>query len=152
MKKRILISADLSQFALSMVAYGCHMDKLLDAEATIIHSIPNVAAWKKFNSSVPPGLEKDIEEAARAKFAQFIKEANAKEPGAADRVRDVVIVTGNPTETVARYANEKNFDLIIVGYRGQSTIERLLIGSTASSIARYASGSVLIYRPGDCNI
>jgi len=46
------------------------------------------------------------------------------------------------------YARENDFNLIVIGYRGQSTIERLVVGSTASNVARYAHCSVLIYRPG----
>jgi nucleotide-binding universal stress UspA family protein len=49
---------------------------------------------------------------------------------------------------VIRFARENDYNLIITGYRGHSAIERLVVGSTASTIGRYAHCSVLIYRPG----
>ena len=45
------------------------------------------------------------------------------------------------------YAKENGYDLIILGYRGYSAIEALLVGSTANKVTRYAPCSVLIYRP-----
>jgi cysteinyl-tRNA synthetase len=45
-------------------------------------------------------------------------------------------------------AKEEGVSLIIVGHKGHSTIEHILIGSTTTTIARHAPCSVLIYRPG----
>jgi len=39
-------------------------------------------------------------------------------------------------------------DLIGLGYKGHSALENIIVGSTASKVARYAPCSVLIYRPG----
>ena len=50
-------------------------------------------------------------------------------------------------EIILKYAKEKSVDLIVVGYKSYSAIEQLLVGSTASKVARYAPCSVLIYRP-----
>ena len=46
------------------------------------------------------------------------------------------------------FAELAAYDLVVVGNRGNSRISSLVVGSTASKVARYAHCSVLIYRPG----
>ncbi len=59
-----------------------------------------------------------------------------------------MIEEGDPADSVIRTAREGGYNLIVVGYRGPSTLEYLVGGSTAAKVARYAPCSVLIYRPG----
>ena len=151
-QKKILISVDLSKLAADVVAYGCRLATALGAEATIIHAVPSVMSWKGYEPSLPAGLEDEMEHTAQKKLADFVAYAASHDPSVKDCVKGLVVVSGNPTEAVTAYASEHHFSMIVVGYRGQSAIERLLVGSTASSIARYAEGSVLIYRPGGDNI
>jgi len=53
---------------------------------------------------------------------------------------------GEPAEELMTYADENNCDLIIVGHRGVGGFKRMLLGSTASNLVKYANQSVLVVK------
>ena len=55
---------------------------------------------------------------------------------------------GHPGETLANLASEKDVDLLVIGAKGHSTFDRLLIGSVSDFVATHATCSVLVVRPG----
>jgi nucleotide-binding universal stress UspA family protein len=57
---------------------------------------------------------------------------------------DEEVQDGNPARRLVEAAVTWDADLIVVGHRGQSAIERLLIGSVARSVLYHAPCSVLI--------
>lgn len=54
------------------------------------------------------------------------------------------IVEGIPSEEIIKFANKN--DLIVMGSRGRSTIERILIGSVSEKVLHHAPCSVMIVR------
>jgi nucleotide-binding universal stress UspA family protein len=51
---------------------------------------------------------------------------------------------GDPADEILRLAEEREADLIVAGARGVSFLERLLVGSVADRLLKYADCSVLI--------
>lgn len=89
---------------------------------------------------VPPvwveGLEerqRELED-ARRRLAEMGRDA------------DVVAVLGAPADVLVEEAEKRGADLIVVGRRGLSGAERLVMGSVSSKVARTAPCSVLIAR------
>ncbi|GAB5047196.1 universal stress protein [Thermodesulfovibrio sp. TK110] len=56
------------------------------------------------------------------------------------------IVAGHPADQIVRYASENGFDIIIMGQRGMSKIERWLLGSVSRRVATYATCPVVIVK------
>ena len=50
-------------------------------------------------------------------------------------------------DSLAYLRSGEKFDLIFLGYKSFNLIEQILVGSTADKVIRYATCSVLIYRP-----
>jgi nucleotide-binding universal stress UspA family protein len=57
------------------------------------------------------------------------------------------ITKGIPTEEILTYADESGIDLIVLGAKGKSGLERFFFGTVAERVARHATASVLITRP-----
>lgn len=57
------------------------------------------------------------------------------------------IRNGRPAETIVDFAEAWGADLIVVGAKGHSQIDRLLLGSTSDYVATHAHCSVLVVRP-----
>ena len=55
-----------------------------------------------------------------------------------------VILKGKPAEEIIRYAEEGDFDLIVMEHTSRSKVSQLLLGSIPEKVARNASCSVLI--------
>jgi nucleotide-binding universal stress UspA family protein len=66
--------------------------------------------------------------------------------GTVDRLL-VHIRVGRPDVEIAQLASDLAADLIVVGTHGRKGIERLLLGSVAETLVRYAPCPVLAYRP-----
>lgn len=62
------------------------------------------------------------------------------------RDAEIVVVSGAPAEVLVEEAEKRGADLIVVGRRGLSGAERLVMGSVSSKVARTAPCSVLIAR------
>jgi hypothetical protein len=45
---------------------------------------------------------------------------------------------GNPADLVISKAKDSGYNLIVVGHKGQSALEHLIVGSTATNVVRYA--------------
>ncbi len=56
------------------------------------------------------------------------------------------IIVGHPADQIVRYATENSVDLIVMGQRGLSKIERWLLGSVSRRVATYATCPVVIVK------
>lgn len=56
------------------------------------------------------------------------------------------IAVGHPADQIVRYATENSFDMIIMGQRGMSKIERWLLGSISRRVVTYAQCPVVIVK------
>lgn len=147
--KKILVAVDLSSLSQGLVKYGYEMAAMTGADVSFIHVVPHPTLWKGYEPWLPPQFGSEALEIAERKLRRYI--GRVCEDGLClghDREKvHLLVKEGNPATTVIELAKEGNFDLIILGHRGQSTLEWFLVGSTATSVARYAHCSVLIYRP-----
>ena len=57
------------------------------------------------------------------------------------------IRVGQLGETIVKVAREKGADLVVLGSRGRSALNRMLLGSTSDYVATHADCSVLVIRP-----
>jgi len=59
---------------------------------------------------------------------------------------DIIVATNSVSSEIVNYADKFNVDLIIVGTRGRSGLKRMLLGSIASELVKYACCPVLIIK------
>ena len=90
-----------------------------------------------------------LEEAIQAdlKEHESIASASADELSAAGLVADGIAPLGDPAPEIVRAAETFHADLIVMGTRGQTGFERLLLGSVARKVLERAHCSVLVVRP-----
>jgi nucleotide-binding universal stress UspA family protein len=56
------------------------------------------------------------------------------------------IAVGHPVEQIVHRAETDHMDLIVLGRRGKSRFEMMLVGSTAEKVLRYAHCPVMVVR------
>jgi nucleotide-binding universal stress UspA family protein len=56
------------------------------------------------------------------------------------------VAVGHPAEQLVRYVDEHEIDHLVVGHRGHSLFERLLLGSVARQAIAYAACGVTVVR------
>lgn len=59
------------------------------------------------------------------------------------------LLEGSPAREIARYAEQEECDLVVMGTHGRGGIDRLLLGSVAEQVVRTSAVPVLTVRVGD---
>ena len=134
---RILFATDGSQGSATAEAYACVLAQSWGASLTVMSVL-----------EFPPGMNPDYP-VNRLYLGELLKEATGKLVDLKARAVALgisvqsCIATGIPSEEVLAVARTKDTDLIVVGTRGKSGLEHVLLGSTAERIIRMAPCPVL---------
>ncbi len=127
---KLLVAVDGSKQANKAVRYASLLAMKFKAKVTLLH----VEATKLAN------LEP---EAIRRISENILSDA-------ADKIKGIDLNTrleyGSPAENIIKVARQENYDLIILGSRGLSSIKRYLLGSVSEDVSIHARRSVLIVK------
>ncbi|MEC0703363.1 universal stress protein, partial [Bacillus spizizenii] len=58
----------------------------------------------------------------------------------------LIMKHGEPGPTIVSYANENQFDMLIVGSRGLNSLQEMVLGSVSHKVAKRANCPVLIVK------
>lgn len=135
---KILAAVDSSEHAFKALAKAIEMAKTEGAELTVMS-----VAWELPEiMEIPMGTaDKLMGHAARAvtRAKQLAEEAGVK--------CNTVVETGrSPADNIVRYAEESKTDVIVMGHRGLTALDRFVVGSVAGRVVAYAPCSVLVVR------
>ena len=61
---------------------------------------------------------------------------------------ETVMATGDPASAIARLAEDRNADLVVIGTRGLGPVQRLLGQSVSEKVSRRVRCDLLIVHPG----
>jgi nucleotide-binding universal stress UspA family protein len=98
----------------------------------------------------PPEFAEDVETEAILENAQEHYEkqfVSLKEQAVAQRVQPRFEITvGHPAEQIIYHAEQDEVDLIVMGHRGKTFLQRWLLGSVTKRVIAYAHCAVLVVR------
>jgi nucleotide-binding universal stress UspA family protein len=141
--KKILFATDFSEGSSHALLYAVDIAKHYGARLYFVHVIYDVAkttGWYVPHVSIDE-MYKDMEKSASAELEKtFIDEMR----GFKDIERTVL--KGTPYEELAKFAENNNVDLIVIGTHGRKGIDRMIFGSTAEQVIRNAPCPVLSVR------
>jgi nucleotide-binding universal stress UspA family protein len=149
--KNILYATDFSENAQYACSYAKSIADQYNAEITLLHvikeEIPDLlifdAGMDRSSSAVSDRLtvQKDIfEEQTKNIISKIKNEYGDTQIG----IKDIVVVKGNPVKVIVSTAEEKNCDLIIMGVKGRSSIEEMLMGDTVRRVISKGKVPVLV--------
>ncbi len=141
--KSILFPTDFSEGSAQALQYAVDMAKKYSAKLYVVHVIYDIAkatGWYVPHVSMDQ-MYKDIEQGAKKELENF----GVEELSGVKNIERSVIM-GVPHEEIVNFANKNRIDLIIMGTHGRKGIDRMLFGSTASQIVRFAPCPVLTVR------
>ncbi|MEW9500313.1 universal stress protein [Jeotgalibacillus marinus] len=82
--------------------------------------------------------------------ASYKREKMLKESADLARKADVQvnikILHGSPFETLIEYANNSNYDLVVVGSRGRNKFQTMLLGSVSHKLVKYVDAPVMVVK------
>jgi len=127
---KILVAIDGSKQANKALGYISVIAKKFNSKVTILH----VAEAKLAN----------LEPEEVRRISENILWDSVTEMEGVDV--DKRLEYGKPAEVIIKLARQENYDLIVVGSRGLSSVKRYLLGSVSEDVTWYAKRSVLIVR------
>lgn len=139
---KILVAVDGSDSSIKAADYALDLAGKNDAEVVAVTVLDISSVF----ITVPQETRKRItaiEKRDSLKIFAQIKEM-AKERGL--DIKTKAIGSSSPAEVILKYAKKENVDLIVVGTKGRSKMNRVLLGSVASKIVTDAPCSVLVIR------
>jgi nucleotide-binding universal stress UspA family protein len=86
-----------------------------------------------------------IIDAATGHYEELFKELRQKAT-AANIPMTTEVAVGHPADQIVHYAAEKGCDMVIMGHRGKSLMERWKIGSVSKRVTSYANCTVAIVK------
>ncbi len=142
--KKILYPTDFSDPSAYALNYAAEMAKMFDAELELLHVMLDESQLVSFYlpQITVQNLSKDMEDGAKNKLEEFIKESKVLE-GVKYTYK---MVKGIADEEIVKHAQESGTDLIVIGTHGRTGFEHVLFGSTAEKVVRKAPCPVLSVR------
>lgn len=130
--KKILFPTDFSKNALNALKYATHFTQLFNCQLILLHTF-QVPSRSDMLVSMDKVMLKDAE-----KEMDIVKQAIPPEIAC-----EVHIKKGNAPQTIARFAETNDVDLIIMGTQGASGLKEVFIGSVTGSVLRLSKTPIL---------
>ncbi len=140
--KRILCPVDFSENSKKAALVARQFAYLFSADLQLAHVIPSHRIkegrilWKQLDQKERENFDSTMRMGAEARLSSFCREIDIGKEGA--------IYEGHAGEVIASLAEEGSYDLIVVGARGLSYVESVLIGGTTDAVLKSSSCPVLI--------
>jgi nucleotide-binding universal stress UspA family protein len=141
MFQRILVAHDGSTGAQKAMAVAIGLAQRFGAE---IHLISVIEELPKYAATIDEVQEVNAEAIRHYRAIQDEACRQAEEHGVKAYGTYGTIIPGHEVQTIVQQADQRKFDLLVVGRYGHSARRPLHLGSTSSQIAFHAPCSVMV--------
>lgn len=145
---KILVGVDKSEESQLALRYACHLLGHFPAEVDALYVKPDVVEMAREGAYAPFTTRSDIEKEVEREAGKVVEEIiEACEVCLGGKIPcQPHMAVGDPAEEIIRYADEGEYDLIVVGGRGRSPLRGLLLGAVSAKVLHHAKQPVLIVR------
>ena len=144
---KIMVAVVFTEYSAELLGYAAGIADSIGAEMIVVNII-NSKDVEAVGTIAAMGYELDsgnyvsgIEEERRLALEQMLEKISFP----AERIRSVFKV-GHPVEELLRIAVKENVNLIVMGIKGRSDLEQMLVGSVAEKVFRRSPIPILSYR------
>lgn len=135
----ILLPTDFSENADKATEIAFRIAQQTEGQVTILHAYDLPYSDRSMTTS----LLEVMKENAESNMAEFEKKIKAQY-GSNYKVQ---VRLGNPIRLIHEVSNQKDVDMVVMGTKGASGIEEILIGSNAASVIQNTDKPVLVIPP-----
>jgi nucleotide-binding universal stress UspA family protein len=140
--KRILVGYDGSKNSERALARAIALAKEQGAALRILVAVSTVLpVFSPISQSLPESTFEEIIQDGKDALADAVASAKLMLDDVSGVLKD-----GHAADELVRYATENDIDLIVLGRRGVSAIERFLLGGVSSSVIGHSKCDVLVVK------
>ena len=144
--KKIMIATDCSDCSRLATDKGIELARLSGGTVYAVHVIST--AYLSMDGDYFMGMNpywESIHEALKKQGQQAVD--YIKGLGEIKGIKvESILLEGNPSEELIRYADEEKMDIVIMGTLGKTGLDRILIGSVAGTLVRHSKVPVMVVR------
>jgi nucleotide-binding universal stress UspA family protein len=139
--RNILWPTDFSSEGQEALRYAALFAKAFSARITALHVIPDLSpAFYSDNPTVELELSRRMLTMNKKARAQLLAIGKRRRIA----FKKVIVAEGSVAKKIVETAESEKSDLVVMGRKGQSMLEKLLIGSAASHVLRHSQVPVLV--------
>jgi len=142
--KKILVAHDFSERSEHAIRVARDWAEFFDAEITLLHVVEPVVYPEFYAINV---LSDDVMTRLRDRATEALDEAVDEILG--NLPVNTVVLIGRAADTIINEAQPDNFDLVVMGTRGLSGLEQLVLGSVAEAVLRRCQVPLLTVEDGE---
>jgi nucleotide-binding universal stress UspA family protein len=142
---RILVAIDGSSAGNEALNLAGELLAGRDATITILHVIPRHRVRTKCGALTVEYLDLDAERATAAQLLEGA-EQRLRCAGLGPRIETKLDV-GDPSSSILAAVEASQSDLLLLGYRGLSRVQRFLVGAVSTRVVTHATCSVIVAHP-----
>ena len=145
--KRILVAVVFTDYTEELLKYAAQIAEDLNAEL-IVASIINSRDVEAVGTITAMGYDVDSEQyvsGIKEERQQALDKILRKISSPTEKIRSIIKV-GHPIEELLKIAVKEKADLIIMGIKGRTELEHVLVGSVAEKVFRRSPVPILSYR------
>lgn len=137
MFNKILLACDGSEHSLRSAKKAVDMTKFnKDAQIHIVYVVDSESSK---SDVLAYGENAEIQRHQKLAAVEAVLEH-------ADIAYETIILRGEPGPEIVHYANNNQFDLVIVGSRGLNSLQEMVLGSVSHKVAKRVNSPVLIVK------
>lgn len=155
---RILVPVDFSDPSREALLHAQELATLFDATVDVLHVVQQTMHPAFYVGGITDirDIDPNIEEKVKTRLAEFIEEtlripeaagAPSESPLETGRVVPHMLM-GSVDMEVPEFIDEHDTDLVVMSTKGQTGLDRVLLGSVAEKIVRIATCPVLTVKSG----
>ena len=148
--KKILLAVDGSKESTRAAAKAAEIAEATKAKVSIITVLETGdIKLREVEAYIP---EKTIEELRESNKEELKEKGNKFINEATQYFEDrnikpkKVIKVGDPADEICNYAEQEDFDMIVLADKGMGGVKRFFLGSISSKVVRHANKSVLVVK------
>jgi len=139
--KVVVVGIDGSEQSINAAKAATALARKNKAQLTIVTVVRPPEGWWGIVGSPPPA---DVLTASMSQAQQNILDETVRQLDLEGIEWEAIEEIGEPATALADACRMREADLLVVGRRGAGFVERLVMGSVADRVARYAPCPVLI--------
>jgi nucleotide-binding universal stress UspA family protein len=139
--RTILVPTDMSPASTSALKYARFFHERFGTAVSVLHA-EHIELPPYFSIAQLGDLKRELKKLSKNATDYVRKESES----VLGFLPDARVVENTPTDAILEQSQDKKFDLIIMGMHGQSTVERLWVGSVTERVLRRSTIPVLAVR------
>lgn len=154
----ILYATDLSPRSPEVFRYAMSLAQQYGGKIVILYAMEPLSPFaksmvdlyvsKEQSEQLHAGAVERMRDTLRQRLELFCTGELCQDPQGRDRVADIRILDGRPSEVILAEAARLKPDLIVLGSHGHTAVGEILLGTTAHRVMQRATAPVLLVRMG----